>query len=71
MRPTTLKIGDDVVHQSHPGRFTVVKIQQRPAMNINSNIITLRSADGVELTVLDTSVRRVDKQAKEPTADQG
>ena len=71
MRPTTLKIGDDVVHQSHPGRFTVVKIQQRPAMNIYSNIVTIRSVEGVELTVLDTSVRKLDKQAQEPTADQG
>ena len=29
------------------------------------------SGDTTLLTVLDTSVRRVDKQAKEPTADQG
>lgn len=71
MRPTTLKIGDEVVHQSHPGRFTVVQIQQRPAMNIYSNIITIRSPEGVELTVLDTSVRKLDKQTGEPTADQG
>jgi len=59
---STLKIGDEVVHQSHPGRFTVVKIEPRPAMNIYSNIITLRSADGVEMQVLDTSVRRLDRR---------
>ncbi len=69
MRPTTLKVGDDVVHQSQPGRFTVVKIQARPSMNIYSNIITIRSAKGVELTVLDTSVRKVEKQAAVTDAD--
>ena len=71
MRPTTLKIGDEVVHQSHPGRFTVVKIEQRPRMNVYSNIITMRSADGVEMTVLDTSVRKVEKRLDEPASDQG
>ncbi len=57
---TTLKIGDEVVHQSHPGRFTVIRIEPRPGMNVYSDIITIRSADGLELKVLDTSVRKID-----------
>ena len=58
----TVKVGDEVVHQSHPGRFTVVDVQPRPAMNVYSSIITIRSADGVEMKVLDTTVRALDKQ---------
>jgi hypothetical protein len=62
MAHSPLKIGDEVVHQSHPGRFKVVSIQSRPAMNVYSNIITIRSSDGVEMKVLDSTVRKLDKQ---------
>jgi hypothetical protein len=58
-----LKIGDQVVHQSHPGRFSVVRIEPRPSMNVYSNIVTIRSEDGVEMKVLDTTVRKVDAAA--------
>ena len=34
-------------------------IEPRPSMNVYSNIITIRSGDGVELRVLDTSVRKL------------
>jgi hypothetical protein len=57
-----LKVGDEVVHQSHPGRFKVVSIQPRPAMNVYSNIITIRSAEGVEMKVLDSTVRKLAEQ---------
>ena len=67
--PSTLKIGDEVVHQSHPGRFTVVKVEPRPAMNVYSDIVTIRSREGVEMRVLDTSVRTVDEQ--EPPDERG
>jgi hypothetical protein len=59
---STVSIGDEVVHQSHPGRFTVVRVEPRPAFNVYSNILTIRSSDGVELRVLDTSVRRLDRR---------
>jgi hypothetical protein len=67
--PSTLKIGDEVVHQSHPGRFTIVKVEPRPAMNVYSDIITIRSREGVEMRVLDTTVRTVDQQ--EPPGEPG
>jgi hypothetical protein len=60
MRRSPLKIGDQVVHQSHPGRFTVVRIEPRPAMNVYSDIVTIRSEDGVEMKVLDTTVRKLE-----------
>ena len=59
MRKSPLQIGDEVVHQSHPGRFTVVRIEPRPAMNVYSNIVTIRSTDDVEMKVLDTTVRKL------------
>ena len=59
MRVSPVKIGDQVVHQSHPGRFTVTRIEPRPSMNVYSNIVTIRSEDGVELKVLDTTIRKV------------
>jgi len=59
MSDEEIRIGDEVVHQSHPGRFTVLRVEERPAMNIYSRIITIRSRDGVELRVLDTTVRRL------------
>jgi len=63
-RTSPLNLGDEVVHQSHPGRFKVVKIEGRPSMNVYSNIVTIRSVDGVELRVLDTTVRKL---TPEPT----
>jgi len=59
MRDDEIQIGDDVVHQSHPGRFTVIKVEERPSMNVYSRILTIRSRDGVEMRVLDTTVRRL------------
>ena len=58
-REDALSVGDEVVHQGHPGRFRVVAVRPRPAMNVYSNIVTIRSDSGVELEVLDTTVRRV------------
>lgn len=55
-----MEIGDHVVHQSHPGRFSVIQIEERPRMNVYSNILTIRSDDGVEMRVLDTVVRKID-----------
>jgi len=59
MSEEEIAVGDEVVHQSHPGRFTVLSIQARPSMNIYSRILTIRSRDGVEMRVLDTTVRRL------------
>ena len=59
-RKATVELGDHVVHQSHPGRFTVVDIEPRPRMNVYSNILTIRSEEGMELRVLDTVVRKLD-----------
>ena len=59
MRISPVKIGDHVVHQSHPGRFLVTRIEPRPSMNVYSNIVTIRSEDGVQMKVLDTTVRKV------------
>ncbi len=52
-----IELHDEVVHQSHPGRFKVMKIEPRPSLNVNGRILTVLSADGVELRVLDTAVR--------------
>jgi hypothetical protein len=59
MRDDEIRVGDEVVHQSHPGRFTVVEVEERPAMNVYSRILTIRARDGMEMRVLDTTVRRV------------
>lgn len=63
MNDEVLRIGDEVVHQSHPGRFRVTAVEERPAMNIYSRILTIRSDDGVEMRVLDTTVRRLEDAA--------
>lgn len=55
-----LEEGDQVVHQSHPGRFSVIEIKKRRHLNEYSDAIVIRSADGVELTVLESSVRKVE-----------
>jgi len=57
MRRPTVKVGDQVVHQSHPGRFTVTTVEPRPSMNVYSYIVTIRSEDGMQMKVLDTTVR--------------
>ena len=67
MRISPVQVGDEVVHQSHPGRFRVVEIETRPSMNVYSNILTIRSESGVEMRVLDTVVRKLDPVA--PPAD--
>ena len=54
-----IRLGDEVVHQRHPGRFTVVQIDEPRSMNVYSRILTIRSRDGVEMRVLDTTVRRL------------
>ncbi len=54
-----IKVGDQVVHQGQPGRFTVTAIEPRPGLNVYSDILTIRSADGLQLKVLETTVRTV------------
>ena len=44
-------------------RFAVVKVEEPPAMNVYSRILTIRSRDGVEMRVLDTTVRRLPRTA--------
>ena len=68
MRKSPVDIGDEVVHQSHPGRFTVIRIEPRPSLNVYSNIVTIRSAEGVELRVLDTAVRKLPRKDALPAA---
>ena len=60
MSDELLQIGDEVVHQSHPGRFQVVAVEDKPSMNVYSRILTIRSAEGVEMRVLDTAVRKLE-----------
>jgi hypothetical protein len=59
MADDEIRVGDDVVHQSHPGRFTVLSVAEPQALNIYSRVLTIRSRDGVEMKVLDTTVRRL------------
>jgi hypothetical protein len=54
-----IQLGDEVVHQSHPGRFTVIRADEPRALNVYSRVLTIRSRDGVEMKVLDTTVRRL------------
>ena len=63
MSKCPVEVGDEVVHQSHPGRFTVLEIEARPRMNVYSNILTIRSDAGVEIRVLDSVVRKLDPPA--------
>ena len=58
-----LKEGDQVVHQSHPGRFAVIGIQKRQHLNEYSDAI-------VELTVLESSVRKVEGTPLGAVADE-
>ena len=66
MRKCPVEIGDQVVHQSHPGRFTVVGIEPRPSLNVYSNIVTIRSPEGQEMRVLDTTVRKLPPKDASP-----
>lgn len=59
-----INVGDNVVHMSNPGRFTVTKVEPPPSMNVYSNILTIRSEAGLELRVLDTAVRKVEGDGK-------
>jgi hypothetical protein len=59
MSDEEIGVGDEVVHQSHPGRFTVLSVEDKPSMNVYSRILTIRSRDGVVMRVLDTTVRRL------------
>lgn len=61
MSDELLQIGDEVVHQSHPGRFEIVAIEDKPSMNVYSRILTIRSDDGMEMRVLDTTVRKLER----------
>ncbi|MFQ5478442.1 MAG: hypothetical protein ACE5E4_07490 [Candidatus Binatia bacterium] len=54
-----LKIGDEVVHQSHPGRFRVTMIEPRPHANVYDRVITIESSRGLELKLLESSVRKL------------
>jgi hypothetical protein len=60
MSDELLQIGDEVVHQSHPGRFKIVEVEDKPSMNVYSRILTIRSAAGMEMRVLDTTVRKLE-----------
>lgn len=59
MRDEEIQVGDEVVHQSHPGRFTVLSAEEPKAINVYSRLLTIRSREGVEMKVLDTTVRRL------------
>ena len=62
-----LNVGDEVVHQSHPGRFRIVSITPRHTV-VKTAVLKLISAEGVEMEVLDSTVRKVEplEQAGEP-----
>ncbi len=62
-----VRIGDEVVHQSHPGRFEVIAVEPSPGLNVYSDILTIRSADGVEMKVLDTAVRTLEPRSAAPS----
>jgi hypothetical protein len=59
-----IEVGDEVVHQGQPGRFTVVKIEPSPSMNVYSRILTIRGVDGASTRVLDTAVRVLPPKAE-------
>jgi hypothetical protein len=69
MRKCPVEIGDEVVHQSHPGRFTVVRIEPRPGLNVYSNIVTIRAPEGMEMKVLDTTIRKLPPGSVTPAGD--
>lgn len=49
-----VEVGDEVVIMSTPGRFTVIAIE--------GLILTIESAAGVRKTVLEQSIRSVEKR---------
>jgi len=48
-----VQIGDEVVVMSAPGRFKVLAI--------DGSVVTIENADGVRKTVLEQSVRTIEK----------
>jgi hypothetical protein len=38
-------------------------MEPRPSMNVYSNIVTIRSTDGVEMKVLDSTVRKLEAES--------
>lgn len=54
-----VQVGDDVVVMSAPGRFKVVAI--------DGAVVTIENTQGVRKTVLEPSVRTVDKREQSPT----
>ena len=40
--------------------FQVVEVEDKPSMNVYSRILTIRSDQGVEMRVLDTTVRKLE-----------
>ncbi|MBP1686563.1 MAG: hypothetical protein H6Q33_2706 [Deltaproteobacteria bacterium] len=51
-------VGDEVVLMSAAGRFTVVAVE--------GNVLTIENAQGVRKTVLQASVRTVEKREMPP-----
>ena len=54
-----VQVGDDVVVMSAPGRFKVVAI--------DGAVLIIENAQGVRKTVLEPSLRTVDKHDQSPT----
>lgn len=52
-----VKIGDEVVIMSAPGRFKVIAV--------DGPVLTIESADGVRRVIYETGVRTVDKRASD------
>ena len=53
-----VQVGDEVVVMSAAGRFKVVAI--------DGTVLTIENAQGVRKTVLETSVRSVEKREQSP-----
>ncbi len=53
-----VRVGDEVVVMSAAGRFKVVAVE--------GNVLTIENARGVRKTVLETSVRTVEKREAPP-----
>ncbi|MFN8625601.1 MAG: hypothetical protein U0587_06400 [Candidatus Binatia bacterium] len=54
-----LCVGDEVVLMSAAGRFTIVAVE--------GGVLTIENAQGVRKTVLESSVRTVEKRDPTPT----
>ena len=53
-----VRVGDEVVIMSAAGRFTVVAVE--------GDVLTIENAHGVRKTVLEATVRTVDKRETTP-----